>query len=317
MALMRLSPAYKDYIWGGQRLAKEYNKDYDGDVLAESWELSCHPDGPSFISSGAYTGKTLQDFLNAEGKNALGENCSRYQEFPLLIKLIDAKESLSVQVHPDDEYALEHEGQYGKTEVWYIVDCAEEAFLYYGFKKDISRQELRERIQNNTLTEVLNPLPVQKGDVVFIEAGTIHAIGKNILIAEIQQNSNVTYRVFDYGRLGQDGKPRLLHIDKAMEVTDRRAKKRCRSMHPYIADCPYFTVEHLHLDGGYINRMEGIVDGKSFLSLLFLQGNGTIACGGEKLKYKKGESFFISASSGKYEITGTCEVLITYISDHT
>ena len=133
MSLMKLRPAYKDYIWGGQRLIKEYNKDYDGSILAESWELSCHPDGPSIICSGPYAGKTLRNFLELEGIGALGKNCSGYEEFPLLIKLIDARENLSVQVHPNDSYAMEHEGQYGKTEVWYVVDCTEGAFLYYGF----------------------------------------------------------------------------------------------------------------------------------------------------------------------------------------
>lgn len=313
MALMKLSPAYKDYLWGGQRLKNEYNKNYDGSILAESWELSCHPDGPSVICNGAYAGKTLPEFLAEQGKEALGTNCAKYEEFPLLIKLIDAKQSLSVQVHPNDEYALKYEGQYGKTEVWYVVDCAEDAFLYYGFQKDVSEQEMRDRIANNTLTDVLNPLKVQKGDVVFIEAGTIHAIGKDILIAEIQQNSNVTYRVYDYGRLGQDGKPRDLHIEKAVAVTDRSAKVRGKSMHPHIAECPYFTVDYCYLDGKHMNRAAGTVDEKSFLSLLFLDGSGSIKCGDEVLEYKKGDSFFMSAGSGNYEITGEGEVLLTYL----
>ena len=193
--MLKLRPSYKDYIWGGHRLAEEYGKEYDGDVLAESWELSCHPDGPSTIVNGAHAGKTLQQYIEDEGKEVLGSHCRRFKDFPILIKFIDARDNLSIQVHPDNRFALKNEGQYGKTEMWYVVDAGKEAFLYYGFKKEISKQEFAKRIEEDTLLEVLNAVPVHKGDVLFIESGTIHAIGKDILIAEIPQNSNVTYRV--------------------------------------------------------------------------------------------------------------------------
>ena len=180
----------------------EYGKEYEGDVLAETWELSCHPDGPSYIMNGAYQGKTLQEYIDGEGKEVLGTHCRRFRDFPILTKFIDAKDNLSIQVHPDNRYALKNEGQYGKTEMWYVMDAGEGAYLYYGFRQEISREEFERRIKEDTLLEVLNAVPVQKGDVLFIESGTIHAIGKDILIAEIQQNSNVTYRVYDYGRVG-------------------------------------------------------------------------------------------------------------------
>ena len=215
MSVLKLLPAYKDYLWGGHRLVDEYNKEYDGDILAETWELSCHPDGPSRIANGRYAGKTLEEYIEAEGKGVLGTHCRRFRDFPILIKFIDAKQDLSVQVHPDNRYALKNEGQYGKTEMWYVVDAGEDATLYYGFKEEISKEEFAERIENDTVLDVLNKVPVQKGDVLFIESGTIHAIGADILIAEIQQNSNVTYRVYDYGRVGKDGKKRDLHIEKA------------------------------------------------------------------------------------------------------
>ena len=194
MSVLKLKPSCKDYLWGGHRLVEEYGKEYDGEILAETWELSCHPDGPSTIVNGAYAGKTLEEYIEAEGKEVLGTNCRRFRDFPILTKFIDAKQDLSIQVHPDNRYALKNEGQYGKTEMWYVVDAGKEAFLYYGFKKEVSKEEFARRIQEDTLLEVLNAVPVQKGDVLFIESGTIHAIGKDILIAEIQQNSNVTYR---------------------------------------------------------------------------------------------------------------------------
>lgn len=313
MALLKLRPSYKDYLWGGHRLVEKYNKEFDGDVLAESWELSCHPDGPSYIANGSYAGKTLQEYIDLEGKKVLGSNCQKFEEFPILAKFIDAKDNLSIQVHPDNEYALKNEGQYGKTEMWYIMDCEEGAFLYYGFKKEVSKEEFEERIKTDTLLEVLNAVPVQKGDVLFIEAGTIHAIGKGIVIAEIQQNSNVTYRVYDFGRVGKDGKKRELHIDKAVEVTNRVPISRKNTCYPHIASCDYFTVDCLNMDGKLMSSMKGSVGEESFASILIMEGEGTISCGGETIPYRKGDSFFMSAGSGEYEINGECEALITTV----
>ena len=313
MSLLKLRPSYKDYLWGGRRLAEEYGKEYDGEVLAESWELSCHPDGPSTIVNGPYAGKTLEEYIEKEGKQVLGTHCARFRDFPILIKFIDAKQNLSIQVHPDNRYALKNEGQYGKTEMWYIMDAKEGAFLYYGFKKEISKEEFTRRIENDTLLEVLNAVPVQKGDVLFIESGTIHAIGQDILIAEIQQNSNVTYRVYDYGRVGKDGKKRDLHIEKALAVTNRVPILKSGKSYPHIADCDYFTVDKLNLDGRMMKKMEGTVTEDSFVSILLLDGKGTISCGKESVAYKKGDSLFLSAGSGAYEVEGSCDDLITTI----
>lgn len=313
MSILKLKPSCKDYIWGGQRLAKEYGKEYDGDVLAESWELSCHPDGPSTIVNGAHAGKTLQQYIDEQGKEVLGEHCRRFEDFPILIKFIDAADNLSIQVHPDNQYALQNEGQYGKTEMWYVMDAGKDAFLYYGFQKEISKEEFEKRIQEDTLLEVLNAAPVQKGDVFFIKSGTIHAIGKDILIAEIQQNSNVTYRVYDYGRVGKDGKKRDLHIEKALAVTNRTPVVKDNSNYPHVADCDYFTVDKLNLDGSVMKKMEGFVSEASFESILILDGKGTISKQGETLEYKKGDSFFLPAGSGAYQIEGACDALITTI----
>jgi len=236
---------------------EEYGKEACGEVLAETWELSCHPDGPSVIENGVYAGKTLQQYIEEQGKAVLGTHCRRFRDFPILVKFIDAKDNLSIQVHPDNRYALSHEGQYGKTEMWYVMDAGKDAFLYYGFRKEISTAEFERRIRENTLLEVLNAVPVQKGDVLFIESGTLHAIGKDILIAEIQQNSNVTYRVYDYGRVGKDGRKRDLHIEKALAVTYLVPIIRDKSSYPHVADCDYFTVDKLNLDGRILKKLEG------------------------------------------------------------
>lgn len=316
MGILKLKPSCKDYIWGGHRLAEEYGIDYDGDVLAEAWELSCHPDGPSVIANGIYAGKTLVEYIEAEGTDVLGKNCQRFQDFPILIKLIDAKDNLSIQVHPDNQYALKHEGQFGKTEMWYVVDAKEGASLYYGFEKEISREEFARRIQEDSLLEVLHKAPVHKGDVFFIEAGTIHAIGKDILIAEIQQNSNVTYRVYDYGRIGKDGKRRELHIDQALDVAKREPVKRSDACYPHVADCDYFTVDKVNMDGKIISKIEGNVTGASFASFLILDGEGTIVCNGERVPYRKGDSLFIPAGSGAYQIEGRCDALLTTVRNN-
>lgn len=313
MALLKLSPSFKDYIWGGQRLVKEYNKKYNGEILAESWELSCHPDGPSFIQSGPHAGKTLRQYIGECGKQVLGKNCEKFEDFPILIKFIDANDNLSIQVHPDDAYALSHEGQYGKTEMWYVMDCGKDAFLYYGFREQITAEEFEQRIQNNTLLEVLNKVYVQKGDILFIEAGTIHAIGANILIAEIQQNSNLTYRVYDFGRVGADGNPRQLHIQQALKVTNRVPLLRSKTFTPHVAQCDYFTVDKLFLDGTTINQASGSIDSSSFASILFLNGEGTIQNQEDAFQFEKGDSFFLPAGSGEYTIHGMCEALVTTI----
>ena len=314
MALFKLKPSFKDYLWGGHRLVDDYHKEYEGNILAESWELSCHPDGASYIANGAYKGKTLKEYIDENGMAVLGSNCQVLQEFPILVKFIDAKDNLSVQVHPDNQYALQNEGQFGKTEMWYVMDCDPGAYLYYGFKQEISREEFAERIQNDTLLEVLHKVEVDKGDVLFIEAGTLHAIGKGILIAEIQQNSNLTYRVYDYGRVGVDGKKRDLHIDKALAVTSRIPLLKSKHCNPHLADCEYFTVDKLNLDGLVMEKMCGYIGDESFASILIMEGEGHIACKGEVLAFRKGDSFFLTAGSGSYDVCGQCEALVTTIS---
>ncbi len=298
MSILKLKPACKDYLWGGSRLREEYHIEYDRTPLAESWMLSCHPDGPSVIENGAYAGKTLSEYIEAEGRGVLGSFGLLFEDFPVLIKLIDAHKNLSIQVHPSNKYAMAHEHQYGKTEMWYILDAEPGAFLYYGFQQKISEEEFARRIQDDTLTEVLNAVPVHKGDVFFIPSGTLHAICKGILIAEIQQNSNVTYRVYDYGRVGADGKPRALHIPQALAVTKTEPPRTDYDFGGHLARSEYFTVDALHGD------FEDVCDEDSFTSLLVLDGTGTITNGSETLPVRKGDSLFLPADSGAYTMRG-------------
>lgn len=315
MSILKLKPVFKDYLWGGRRLVDEYNMDFDGDILAEAWTLSCHPDGPSLIANGPYAGRTLQEYININGMEVLGTHCRRFRDFPILVKMIDAKDNLSIQVHPSNGFALSKEGQYGKTEMWYVLDAAEGSFIYYGFRQEITKEEFSQRIRDNTLQEVLNAVEVHKGDAFLIEAGTIHAIGKGVLIAEIQQNSNVTYRVYDYGRTGKDGRKRDLHIEKALAVTTRMPVVEKRDGYPHVADCDYFTVDKLNLDGELMYRTQGTVSETSFLHILIQDGEGIISNKNEKVSYRKGDSLFLPAGSGDWQIHGTCDALLTTIRE--
>ena len=283
--MLKLKPACKDYLWGGDKLRTAFGVESDLHPLAEAWVLSCHPDGPSVIVGGKDDGKTLAAYLTEHGKEVLGEDCRKFEDFPILTKLIDAKGNLSIQVHPSNEYALEHEHQYGKTEMWYVMDCDEGAFLYFGVNRPVTKEEFRQRIADNTVLEVLNKVDVHPGDVFFIQSGTIHAIGAGILICEIQQTSNVTYRLYDYGRLGADGKPRALHVEKALDVLDyhRKSVGRSGGNGPYRIGAPsentlaateWFTVTKFDMRDGEILPARG--DAPAFRALLVVDGAGEV-----------------------------------------
>ncbi len=315
MYILKLSPVFKDYLWGGTKLRDEYGFKSDLSKLAEGWMLSCHKDGENTIENGEFTGKTLTEVINLN-PDLLGENGKNFEYFPILIKLIDAKDDLSVQVHPDNDYAMRVEGEYGKTECWYILDCEEGAELIFGFNRTISSEEFKEKIADNTFLETVNKVKVKKGDLFFIEAGTLHAIGKGILLAEIQQNSNTTYRVYDYGRLGTDGKPRDLHVDKAIDVTN--CAPPVRSTNPegelvecdgyskqLLTKCDLFNVEKISINNEFVD----IADEKSFVSVLVTDGQGVI----NNIEIKKGDSLFIPANYGKFTIKGNIEIIVTRV----
>lgn len=310
MGMYLLKPACKDYLWGGHKLVDEYNVEYDGDVCAEAWVMSCHKDGESIITNGIEKGQTLSAVVARKGREILGKNCEKYKDFPILIKFIDAKKPLSIQVHPDDEYALSHENQYGKTEMWYVLEAEEGAYLYQGFEKEISKEEFERRIKENTLTEVLHKEYVKRGDVIFITPGTLHSIGAGLLIAEIQQSSNVTYRIYDFGRVGADGKPRQLHIQQSLDVTKIEKPVKYKSTDEHMVNCDFFCVDRIKVNE---KTYEDIADDSSFVSLLVIDGEGKISAEGETLEVKKGDSVFITAGAGKYNVEGNVEVIKTIV----
>ena len=246
MKPIRFKGVYKDYIWGGNKMREKYGVKTELSPVAESWVLSCHADGMSVIDGGKYDGVSLKDYIK-ENPAVLGTD-RKSDELPILIKFIDARESLSVQVHPDNEQARAWENDNGKTEMWYVVEADKGAKMTCGVKNDITKEELTAAIKNNTVEALLNTNPSKKGDIFFVEAGTIHAIGAGNIIAEIQQNSNVTYRLYDFDRRGKDGKPRELHIEKGVKaskttVSDARQIPTCSDGTRMIGSCEYFQVK--------------------------------------------------------------------------
>lgn len=314
-----LTPAFKDYLWGGTKLRDIYGKKCDLNPIAESWELSAHKDGQSMVASGEYTGLTLTEYIEKCGREILGTKGMAFDNFPILIKFIDAKGYLSIQVHPSDEYALKNEGEYGKTEVWYVMSAEEGAALYYGFKQEITQEEYRRRIEDNTITDVLNKVEAKAGDVFFIQPGTVHAIGAGLLICEIQQNSNTTYRVYDFGRVGVDGKPRELHIDKAIAVSQLTPSLSADSSSAAvqkdgytsrtIAECKYFTSERIEVE----KMAEIHVDKTSFRSVVMTDGAAVLEMNGTQLTLKAGDSVFIPAQEENFKLIGKCGVLLSYV----
>lgn len=319
MKIEKLTPSFKDYLWGGTKLRDVYGKKCDYDKVAESWELSTHSAGESYISGGEFDGLKLSEYIEKNGKEILGKNCEAFDNFPVLIKFIDAKDPLSIQVHPSDEYALRVEKEYGKTEMWYVMDCEEGASLYFGVNRLVTKEEFRAKLEDNTILEVLNKVDVHKGDCFFIESGTIHAIGAGTMICEIQQNSNTTYRVYDYARRGADGKLRELHVDKALDVSkltpsdtnDKQSEAKVISggTEKRLASCKYFTTDKFEVD----TEVSFEVGGDSFASLMILTGEGKVTGSDNEVTFKTGDSIFVPANTGKITVTGQCSFIRTTI----
>ncbi|SFU85047.1 mannose-6-phosphate isomerase [Butyrivibrio sp. M55] len=320
-----LKPAAKDYLWGGQRLNDDFGKKIDMDPLAETWECSTHPDGPSVVSGGEFDGKLLIDVLK-EHSEFLGKHCEGLGELPILIKFIDAKADLSVQVHPSDDYAREYEnGQLGKSEMWYVLDANKGSKLVYGLKHKCSKGVIRGAIEKGKLEKYLRYVPVKKNDVFFIEAGTIHAIGAGALVAEIQENSNLTYRLYDYDRVDKDGHKRELHVDKGLEVADLSSSNEPRQLmrvlkyRPGVANellsrCKYFEVYRMLINTERRQKVTYSSDELSFRVLLCYDGCGNISyCAGdgrkEYINIYKGDCIFVPANSEELVLNGVMELL--------
>ena len=303
MQIFKLFPECKDNIWGGTKLKDKYGKTSDKSIVAESWELSYHKDGPTRIADG----RTLQEALSSA---EIGTNCEGFPFFPTLVKLIDAKQDLSVQVHPSDEYALTHENSFGKTEMWYIVEADEGAGIYLGFKKDVTQEEYEQAIADHTLTELLNFFEVKAGNCYFIPSGTIHAIATGCLICEIQQNSNLTYRVYDYGRKDKNGNERELHVEKALKVTTLQKYEYQPLALPteqgtLLGASRYFTTTLVQVDGEKILN----ADKGSFKCFTCVEGGGSI--NGEKIAL--GDSYFVTAGDGEIALCGTMKLVLAQV----
>ncbi|MBP3422994.1 MAG: ROK family protein [Clostridia bacterium] len=303
MQIVKLYPECKDNIWGGTLLRDKYGKQTDKEIVAESWELSFHKDGPTRLADG----RTLQETATAE---ELGKNCEGFPFFPMLAKLIDAKQDLSVQVHPSDAYALKNENSFGKTEMWYIVEADKGAGIYLGFKEDVTKEEYEKAIQEHTLTELLNFFEVKAGECYFIPSGTIHAIGKGCLICEIQQNSNLTYRVYDYGRKDKNGNERELHVEKALKVTNLNKYtyeplQAQTEQGQLLGLSRYFTTTSVKVNG----EKKLFADKGSFKCVICVQGEGEI----DGQKVCLGDSYFVPAGYGEVVLQGEMQLIVAEV----
>ncbi len=325
---LKFKPLYKDYIWGGRNLAILGKPLPSEGIVAESWEVACHKNGSSIVANGCYEGTPLPELLTMFGSELAGKALPQQdiKKFPLLVKLIDAENDLSVQVHPDDAFAHKHEnGEYGKTELWYIINAKPGARLVYGVVPGTTRESFEAAAARNDVESCLNSIEVYSGDVIYIPAGTVHAIGKGIILAEIQQNSDTTYRIYDYGRVGRE-----LHIEKALQVIDfsstgRREKytgielpipgagkkKIGAGKKKIIAANKYFCTEVYDIDGIVYEN----ADGSRFHIYVFTSGDGSVSWEGGELPVTSGESVLIPASLGKYHITGRFTALKVYKPD--
>ena len=315
-----LRPAAKDYLWGGNRLNEDFSKGLDVSPLAETWECSTNPDGISTVDSGVFSGQDLQSVFQ-QHPELLGTHHKEHAALPILVKLIDAKEDLSIQVHPDDDYAAANEnGALGKTELWYVLAARQHARLIYGLQYPVDRGTLRESIRQGTVEKYLQRIPVRKNDIFYVKPGTIHGICAGTLLAEIQENSNLTYRLYDYDRLDKNGSKRPLHIEKALDVIDytptpaprqpvRYMKYELGCASEILCRCRYFQVERLLVNTECLRSMILFrSDELSFQVFLCVDGCGSIVLERETLPFFKGDCFFLPAASA-FRLHGNAQIL--------
>ncbi len=313
-----LTPVAKDYLWGGSRLNDEFNYGCKICPFAEAWVCSTHSDGTSGVPQ---FDCSLSELLK-QHPEYLGKHASRLNngDLPILIKLIDAREKLSVQVHPDDKYASDYEGGLGKTEMWYVLDAKQNASLVYGFQQDVTAEQVKNSVKNGTIESLLNHVDVSTNDLFFIESGTVHAIGAGCLIAEIQENSNLTYRLYDYGRTDKHGKTRELHVDKALAVMKKKSSvaprqpmrllKYCLGYaSELLARCKYFQVERMLLNTEGRKLADFKTGDNSFHVLLCFDGCGNISGVNFSLNFFKGDCVFVPAESIPLKLHGQAQIL--------
>ncbi|CDN33025.1 Mannose-6-phosphate isomerase [Mucinivorans hirudinis] len=319
MQILKFKPIYKERIWGGRELEKFGKKLPKEKSIGESWELSGVDGDVSVVSNGTLKGNNLSELVEVYMGDLVGEkNFEKFgEEFPLLIKLIDAQDYLSIQVHPDDALAAERHNSYGKTEMWYVVDCQEGASLYVGFNQKVDKAKYLEFLERGELEKLLRSYPVKKGDTFFIPAGAIHAIGKGILIAEIQQTSDITYRVYDFNRKDPNGNSRELHTEQALDAIDYSVRNdynvtalAARNEVVRLVSCPYFETNTLEVDGAMIRDFAAL---DSFVIYVCIEGEVHLATTDSAETLKKGETALVPADVDEVAITGSGLLLESYI----
>lgn len=315
---LQFDPILKERIWGGTKLKDVLNKPITSNITGESWEISTVENDVSIISNGEYKGKTLNELIEEFSVDVLGEKVILKfgNQFPLLFKYLDAREDLSIQVHPNDELAKKRHNSFGKTEMWYVMQADEHARLIVGFKEKSSQKEYVKHLNDNTLVNILDSKSIKEGDVFFLETGTIHAIGAGTLIAEIQQTSDITYRLYDFDRIDANGNKRELHIDLALDainydvVNSKKTYSKIDNVSNEIVKCDYFTTHFIPLNGSYIVQRNK----NSFYVYMCIEGEFELDIENQKYNYKKGDTLLIPAYLNNYSFKGSASLLEIYIS---
>lgn len=317
---LKFTPILKEKIWGGKKLIEILNKNSNENNLGESWEISGVPNDISVVENGSLKGKTLKELIADYQGDFLGQKILKNfgEEFPLLIKYIDAKTELSVQLHPNDELAKKRHNSFGKTEMWFIMQADENAEINVGFKKSITKGEYVDHLDSGKITDLLNFEKVKKGDSFFINTGKVHAIGAGVLLAEIQQTSDITYRIYDWDRTDAEGKPRELHTEQALDAIDFEKKEDFRLTYSEkenessnVAHCEYFTTNFLPVSGTIDKNYSGI---DSFVIYMCVQGKAIISVNGKAESIEQGQTILIPAVNKNVQITSEgVELLEVYI----
>ena len=310
---LTFDPIFKDRIWGGTKLKTDLNKALPERTIGESWELSTVPNDISIVNNGTLKGKNINEIIDLYPNQFLGKSVvERFgKTFPLLFKFIDAQKDLSIQVHPNDALAKERHNSFGKTEMWYVMQADEKARIVAGFKKDSSKEEYMHSLEDKTLVSILKEIPVKKGDVFFLETGTIHAIGAGVLIAEIQQTSDITYRVYDWDRVDDEGKSRELHTELALDAINYKktsskvAHTSLKNQFNLLVDCPYFKTNVIPLDGEVSWQKKQ----DAFTVLMCTEGNFELFCEHETYTFKKGDTVLLPASIDYSKLAGKATIL--------
>ncbi|WP_294963945.1 type I phosphomannose isomerase catalytic subunit [uncultured Flavobacterium sp.] len=315
---LQFEPILKERIWGGEKLKTILNKPIVSKITGESWELSTVQGDVSVVANGVLKGKSLMDLIDETPDAILGTKVyERFgKQFPLLFKYLDAREDLSIQVHPNDKLAKERHNSFGKTEMWYVMQADADARIIVGFKEDSSKEEYLKHLHDNTLVSILDDVKAKSGDVFFLETGTVHAIGAGLVVAEIQQTSDITYRLYDFDRVDAQGNKRELHVDLALDAinynkvdTQKKYDSKINTSN-VVVDCPYFTTNFIPLE----DKVEVSKSGETFTVYMCIEGSFEIEYDGFKQAYKKGDTVLVPAAINAFVLSGKASILEIYIS---